>query len=201
VAAKAPAGGPYLPLDKPSLETLNLAMQELEQRADLRTDLFTLTESRLFEARLSSLMVPSSKPVDGPIGSPFGFRSDPFTGRAALHAGLDFTADIGTPIFAAAGGVVLSTEWHPQYGHLLEVDHGNGLVTRYAHTSKILVKNGDLIKRGQEVALVGTTGRSTGPHLHFEVLLDGVPQNPARFLAAAPAEPMKLQLAGQAAPR
>ena len=185
-ASAPPAGGLYVPLNRPSLEQLNEAMQNLEQAADLRGDLFTLTESRLFEARLSSLMVPSSRPIDTPVGSPFGFRSDPFTGRAALHTGLDFTADPGTPIMAAAGGVVLSTEWHPQYGQLLEIDHGNGLVTRYAHTSKILVKAGDLIKRGQVVAQVGTTGRSTGPHLHFEVLLDGVPQNPTRFLASAP---------------
>jgi murein DD-endopeptidase MepM/ murein hydrolase activator NlpD len=194
--AKGGAGGPYLPLGNPSLETLNLAMQELEQKADLRTDLFTLAESRLFEARLTALMVPSSKPVDGPVGSPFGFRADPFTGRAALHAGLDFPADVGTPILAAAGGVVLSTEWHAQYGNLLEIDHGNGLVTRYAHTSKLLVKTGDLIKRGQQVALVGNTGRSTGPHLHFEVLLDDVPQNPARFLAGNPSDIVKLRLAG-----
>lgn len=194
-ASKGGTGGPYLPLDHPSLETLNLAMQELEQKADLRTDLFTLAESRLFEARLTALMVPSSKPVDGPVGSPFGFRADPFTGRAALHTGLDFSADVGTPIMAAAGGVVLSTEWHPQYGNLLEIDHGNGLVTRYAHTSKLLVKTGDLVKRGQGVALVGNTGRSTGPHLHFEVLLDGVPQNPARFLAGAPTDTVKLRMA------
>jgi len=187
VSTTAPAGGLYLPLDHPSLEQLNQTLESMAQQADLRTDLFTLTESRLFEARLSSLMVPSSRPVDGPVGSPFGFRSDPFTGRAALHTGLDFTADPGTPILAAAGGVVLSTDPHPQYGNLLQIDHGNGLVTRYAHTSKILVKVGDLVKRGQEVALVGTTGRSTGPHLHFEVLLDSVPQNPARFLAGAPA--------------
>lgn len=195
--AKGGAGGPYLPLANAGLDTLNLAMQELEQKADLRTDLFTLAESRLFEARLTALMVPSSKPVDGPIGSPFGFRADPFTGRAALHSGLDFQADVGTPVVAAAGGLVLSTEWHSQYGNLLEIDHGNGLLTRYAHTSKLLVKTGDLVKRGQLVALVGTTGRSTGPHLHFEVLLDGVPQNPARFLAGTPSDAVKLRLASR----
>jgi murein DD-endopeptidase MepM/ murein hydrolase activator NlpD len=77
---------------------------------------------------------------------------------------------------------VMSAEWHPAYGHMIELDHGNGLVTRYAHASKVLVRSGDVIKRGQKVALVGSSGRSTGPHLHFEVLLDGVPQDPARFL-------------------
>ncbi|MBQ0944217.1 M23 family metallopeptidase [Ideonella sp. 4Y16] len=179
------AGGPYLPLDHPSLEVLNEAMSQLEQRVELHADVFTLTESRLFEKRLASLMLPSSRPIDAPIGSAFGFRADPFTGRPALHTGQDFQAAPGTPIFSAAGGVVTSTAWHPQYGQLLEIDHGNGLSTRYAHTSKILVNTGDIVKRGQQVALVGNSGRSTGPHLHFEVLIDGVPQNPSRFLAAA----------------
>ena len=101
---------------------------------------------------------------------------------AALHTGLDFPAPTGTPIAAAAGGVVLTAEFHPQYGQMIELDHGNQLVTRYAHASRMLVKPGDLVKRGQKIAEVGSTGRSTGPHLHFEVLVDGVHQNPARFL-------------------
>jgi murein DD-endopeptidase MepM/ murein hydrolase activator NlpD len=176
-------GGPFVPLSRPSLDELNQAIQHLEERTEHGTDLFTMVESRLFETRLQSLLVPSTVPVEGPVGSGFGFRSDPFTGRAALHTGLDFPTETGTPIQAAAGGVVLSTDYHHAYGNLLEIDHGNGLVTRYAHASKILVKAGDLVKRGQVVAEVGSTGRSTGPHLHFEVLLEGVPQNPARFLA------------------
>jgi murein DD-endopeptidase MepM/ murein hydrolase activator NlpD len=180
-------GGPFVPLDHPTLRQLNDALSDLDQQVDLRSDVFTLAESRLFESRLTALMVPNSRPIDGPVGSGYGFRSDPFTGRAALHTGLDFPADVGTPIRAAAGGVVVSTDVHPEYGNLLVIDHGNGLVTRYAHTSKILVKVGDLVRRDQVVALVGTTGRSTGPHLHFEVLVDGVTQNPARFLAAGPA--------------
>ncbi|TDM08652.1 MAG: peptidase M23 [Ideonella sp. MAG2] len=180
------AGGPFVPMDQPTLEQLNNTITTMEQSLDQQGDLFTLAESRLFEKRLSSLMVPNSKPIDVPVGSGFGFRSDPFTGRAALHTGLDFAAPHGTPIMAAAGGVVLSTDYHPQYGNLLELDHGNGLVTRYAHTSRILVKTGDLIKRGQLVAHVGSTGRSTGSHLHFEVLVEGVPQDPARFLAGGP---------------
>lgn len=197
-AASAASGGPYLPLEHPSLKQLNDAMAILDEQANLQSDLFTLTESRLFESRMSSLMIPSSRPVEGPVGSGFGFRSDPFTGHAALHTGLDFPAPIGTPIKAAAGGVVLSTDWHSDYGNLLQIDHGNGVVTRYAHTSKILVKVGDLVRRGQEVALVGTTGRSTGPHLHFEVVLDGVPQNPARFLALGPDTPTVAAADGKA---
>jgi murein DD-endopeptidase MepM/ murein hydrolase activator NlpD len=117
------------------------------------------------------------------VGSGFGFRADPFSGRAALHTGLDFPSEVGTPVHAAAGGVVLMSEVHPEYGRLVELDHGNGLVTRYAHNSKVLVKAGDLVKRGQVISEVGTSGRSTGAHLHFEVLVDGVPQDPAKFLA------------------
>ncbi|MDH4289920.1 MAG: M23 family metallopeptidase [Aquincola sp.] len=186
-------GGPYVPglsvNDRESLDALLSDMDGLDVRTDQTIDLFTLIESRLLEGRLTQLLVPSTAPVVGPVGSGFGFRIDPFTGHGALHMGLDFPADVGTPILAAAGGVVVSTQVHPAYGRLVEIDHGNGLVTRYAHTSKILVKNGDLVKRGQLVAQVGNTGRSTGPHLHFEVLVDGVPQNPARFLAGRGSAP------------
>jgi murein DD-endopeptidase MepM/ murein hydrolase activator NlpD len=188
--ASAPAkgqGGPFVPgltmNDRISMEALNTSVATLDERTDQTIDLFTLIESRLLEGRLAQLLVPSSQPVDGPVGSGFGFRPDPFTGRGALHTGLDFLADVGTPIMAAAGGMVVNVEVHPGYGNLVEIDHGNGLMTRYAHASKVMVKQGDLVKRGQLVAQVGNTGRSTGPHLHFEVLVDKVPQNPARFLA------------------
>jgi murein DD-endopeptidase MepM/ murein hydrolase activator NlpD len=97
---------------------------------------------------------------------------------------LDFQADHGTSIFAAAAGVVVTQEYHPAFGNLIEVDHGNDLITRYAHSSRVLVKKGDLIKRGQKIAEVGTTGRSTGAHLHFEVLVRGIAQDPQKFLNA-----------------
>jgi murein DD-endopeptidase MepM/ murein hydrolase activator NlpD len=178
-------GGPFIPLAQPSLEQLGDALDALEQQAEQQMGVFTLVESRLFQARLSALMVPSTQPVDASVGSGFGFRRDPFTDRPALHTGLDFEAESGTPILAAAGGVVIGVGRHPAYGNLLEIDHGNGLVTRYAHCSSIKVKPGDIVKRGHVVALSGNTGRSTGPHLHFEVLVDGVPQDPAKFLAGA----------------
>jgi murein DD-endopeptidase MepM/ murein hydrolase activator NlpD len=191
--ASAPAqggggqGGPFVPglsdSQRVTLDALNASMDLMNVRTDQYTDLFTLIESRLLEGRLAQLLIPSTRPVEGPVGSGFGFRTDPFTGLGALHTGLDFPADVGTPIVAAAGGVIINIENHPAYGNMVEIDHGNGLVTRYAHTSKVLVKAGDLVRRGQAVALVGNTGRSTGPHLHFEVLVDRVPQNPARFLA------------------
>lgn len=184
-------GGPFVPARQPSFDELQRVVAGLDAVADWQTDLFTFSESRLLRARLEALRVPSAAPVDGPVGSGFGFRADPISGRAALHTGLDFPADAGTPIMASAAGVVTTTEWHPEYGHTVDVDHGNGLVTRYAHCLRIHVKPGQLVKRGQVIAEVGSTGRSTGPHLHFEVLLEGVPQDPARFLAgaAAPVEP------------
>jgi murein DD-endopeptidase MepM/ murein hydrolase activator NlpD len=161
----------YLPLERPTLEQLDQVLDMLGDRADQTADLFTLAESRLFEQRMRALMVPSVMPVEGPVGSGFGFRLDPFSGRTALHTGLDFPADIGTPVRAAAGGVVVTVGWHPQYGQVLEIEHGSGLTTLYAHLSTARAE-------------VGNSGRSTGPHLHFEVLLEGVPQDPARFLAA-----------------
>jgi murein DD-endopeptidase MepM/ murein hydrolase activator NlpD len=177
-------GGPFVPAKSASLDQLKSIVGALDLETDQRTDLFTLFEARLFESRMQSLMVPTSKPVDVSVGSGFGFRTDPFTGQAALHTGLDFPADVGTPVMAAAGGVVQLSEYQPQYGNVVELDHGQGLVTRYAHNSKVLVKTGDIVKRSQVIAEVGTTGRSTGPHLHFEVRVEGVAQDPAKFLAA-----------------
>jgi murein DD-endopeptidase MepM/ murein hydrolase activator NlpD len=197
----AAAGGPFVPMSWPSLAELNRALQGLDDAVQTQGDLLTLAESRLLESRLRTLMVPSSRPVDAAVGSGFGFRADPFTGRGALHTGLDFPSPVGTPIRAAAGGVVRAAEPHPEYGLMLEIDHGNGLSTRYGHTSKILVKAGDLVRRGQVVAAVGSTGRSTGPHLHFEVLVDGIPQDPQRFLAGpAGAAPPAQTAALRAAP-
>jgi murein DD-endopeptidase MepM/ murein hydrolase activator NlpD len=186
-AASSAQGGPFVPPQAATFEQLKSIVESLDQSTDQSSDLFTMIESRLLESRLKSLMIPNSAPVVGPVGSGFGFRTDPFTSRPALHTGLDFPADVGTRILAAAGGVVLLTETHPAYGHMIEIDHGNGLITRYAHTSKMLVRAGDIVKRGQLIAEVGNSGRSTGPHLHFEVLVDGVPQDPAKFLAGGDA--------------
>jgi hypothetical protein len=168
-----------------TLEELQSTLADLETLAEQRVDLMTVMESRLFDQKIRKMMVPTQQPVlAGHLGSSFGWRIDPFTGRSALHTGLDFQAEPGTSILAAAGGVVVTQEVHPAYGNMVEIDHGNDLITRYAHASRVWVKKGDLIKRGQKVADVGTTGRSTGPHLHFEVLVQGVPQDPQKFLAA-----------------
>ena len=168
-----------------TMQELQATLADLDKITDQRVDLMTLMESRLFDQKIKKLMVPTHQPVVGGIlGSPFGWRIDPVNGRSALHTGLDFPAEHGTPILAAAGGVVVTQEYHPAYGKMVEVDHGNDLITRYAHASKVLISKGDLIKRGQKIAEVGSTGRSTGSHLHFEVLVQGVFQDPQKFLLA-----------------
>jgi murein DD-endopeptidase MepM/ murein hydrolase activator NlpD len=164
-------------------EELMQTLKDLEALSTQKMDVLTVMESRLFDQKISKLLVPTAQPVPGShLGSAFGWRIDPINGRSALHTGLDFQADPGTPILAAAGGVVVVQEYHAAYGNMVEIDHGNKLVTRYAHASATFVKKGDLVKRGQKIAAVGSTGRSTGPHLHFEVLADGSPQDPQKFL-------------------
>lgn len=183
--SKPGQGGFLVPGPALTMQELQKTLDDLDQLTQQRTDLLTVIESRLFEQKIKKMMVPTQSPVPtASLGSTFGWRVDPFTGRSALHTGLDFPSEPGTAIYAAAGGVVVTQEFHPQYGNMIEIDHGNDLITRYAHSSKVYVKKGDLIKRGQKIAEVGTTGRSTGPHLHFEVLVQGVPQDPQKFLTA-----------------
>lgn len=178
-------GGALVSARPLTMEELQATLADLDRLTDQRVDLMTVMESRLFDEKIKKMMVPTQKPVaGGSLGSPFGWRIDPMNGRAALHTGLDFPSATGTPILAAAGGVVVTQEYHADYGNMVEVDHGNDLITRYAHASRVMVRKGDLVKRGQRIAEVGTTGRSTGPHLHFEVLVQGVYQNPQKFLAA-----------------
>ncbi|MCU0925374.1 MAG: M23 family metallopeptidase [Hydrogenophaga sp.] len=179
------SGGALIGSRSLTVEELHSAMKQLDQASGSRIDWLTAVETRLFDQKIQRTMVPTEEPVKGGrVGSPFGFRIDPITGRSALHTGLDFPSDVGTPIYAAAGGVVVVQEYHHAYGNMVEIDHGNELITRYAHASAVHVNKGDIVKRGQKIAEVGSTGRSTGPHLHFEVLVSGVPQDPQRFLAA-----------------
>jgi murein DD-endopeptidase MepM/ murein hydrolase activator NlpD len=179
------AGGALVADTELGLDELMRSVDRLDGVTGSQIDWLTVIESRLFDQKIQRSLVPTEEPVEGGrVGSRFGFRIDPITGRRAMHTGLDFPADTGTPILAAAGGVVVVQEYHAAYGNMVEIDHGNDLITRYAHASKVHVKKGDIVRRGQPIAEVGSTGRSTGPHLHFEVWVSGVPQDPKRFLEA-----------------
>ena len=175
-----------LPPQNLSLAQFREKLSGVAQQVEGRTDMLGVLETQLLEQAVKKKLLPSMMPVNARFNvSGFGQRVDPFTGQWAMHEGIDFLADMGSPIMAAAAGVVVFAGFHPQYGYAVDIDHGNDLVTRYAHTSKIFVKEGDVVQRGQKIAEVGSTGRSTGPHLHFEVRFKGVPQNPARFLFAS----------------
>ncbi len=185
---KAPGrGGPAPTLSRDlSVDEFASLLSELSHSVEERSDQLTVLEALLVSNSANKKFLPTLAPVDGGwLSSSFGWRIDPFTGQKSFHEGLDFPSESGTSIAAAASGKVIFADVHPQYGKMIEVDHGNGLVTRYAHASQLFVKEGDLVVRGQKIAAVGSTGRTTGPHLHFEVRLNGVPQNPARFLLSA----------------
>jgi murein DD-endopeptidase MepM/ murein hydrolase activator NlpD len=161
-------------------------LAKLGRQVDERTDQLGVLEALLVQDSANRRFLPTLVPIaDAWFSSNFGYRIDPFTGLQTFHEGIDLPADPGTSVIAAASGKVVEAGWHPQYGKILVIDHGNSLVSRYAHASHVYVGEGDLVVRGQHVAAVGSTGRSTGPHLHFEVRLDGVPQDPARFLRSA----------------
>jgi murein DD-endopeptidase MepM/ murein hydrolase activator NlpD len=149
---------------------------------------YRINVARAQAERLASTVgaVPLRKPVEGEIetSSSFGVRIDPFLARPAMHTGLDFRGDTGEAIRVTAGGTVVSAGWSGGYGRMVEVDHGNGLSTRYGHLSEIDVKVGQTVKSGQAIGRMGSTGRSTGPHLHYETRIDGEAVDPHRFLHA-----------------
>jgi len=176
-------GGPEINAQPVTEEQLQAQITELMVEIERRSDRLSVFEAKLLQQKIKEDMLPSKSPVEvGYNSSSFGWRADPFTGRTAFHEGLDFTASIGTPIYAAAGGIVTAVEEAPDYGKFVKIDHGSGIETRYAHTSMILVKVGDIVKQGQLIAKVGNTGRSTGPHLHFEVRLNGEALDPRKYL-------------------
>lgn len=177
-------GGPLIELSQPiGTGDLDEQIEQLVRAVEHRTDFLAAVEASLIEKRSSASRMPTALPVKAQYNSSaFGWRIDPFTGLRAMHEGVDFSAPVGTPIAAAAGGVVVSAMPHPQYGNLVEIDHGNGYTTRYAHCDKILVTQGQVVKSGQQIATVGDTGRSTGPHLHFEVRYREAALNPTQFL-------------------
>lgn len=167
-----------------SMTDLEDRLAKLSRQLDNRSDLYGVVDAELRDLMVRRKSMPTMLPVHAARGSVFGKRIDPFTGQLAMHEGIDFEVDSGTPVHAAAGGVVIFAGPHPQYGNLVEIDHGDGLSTRYAHLSKILVTKGEIVLRGREVGRSGATGRATGPHLHFEVRYKAVAVNPDRFLAA-----------------
>jgi murein DD-endopeptidase MepM/ murein hydrolase activator NlpD len=166
-------GGPYEAVEPvraadPSFKALFMSWKQLEQLEQ------------------GTIAIPSTEPVKGTaFTSGFGVRSDPFRGRAAMHAGIDLAGPMGTPIMATADGTVGRSEWVNGYGNLVELDHGRGIQTRYGHLSRSMVSAGQKVKRGDVIALMGSTGRSTGSHLHYEVRIDGKAVNPIPFMQSS----------------
>ena len=181
----APAtGGPEVPVADgvPPLDFLRSVDALSTQLVDREKQLAVL-ENIMMSKNLLQQVRPSGRPVrDGYLSSYFGIRSDPFTGHRAVHYGVDYAGDVGDDILATASGVVTHANPRLGYGLMVEITHGDGLVTRYAHLSEALVAPGDVIKKGQVIARMGSSGRSTGPHVHFEVLRDGKLVNPATYI-------------------
>jgi len=182
------AGGPLV--DEPFVEAmpmteddLQVAITKLVEAISSRDEYMHDVEANVLQSSVLKDMLPNSKPISaGYKSSSFGWRTDPFKGTKAFHEGLDFTAKTGTPIRAAADGIVTSSGKYSAYGNMVKLDHGSGLETRYAHASKLLVSVGERVVKGQKIALVGTTGRSTGPHLHYEIRLNGHALDPRKYL-------------------
>ena len=169
-------GGPLVPID--DLSRLEFDLSRLEGTLAELSDAAT-------EQEVETMAYPSRMPVPGarvPVSSHYGTRRDPFTGRLARHTGLDIPARHGAPILASGGGRVLSAGYKGAYGQTVVIDHGDGLATLYGHASRLLVRAGDVVMPQQKIALVGSTGRSTGPHLHFEVIRDGQRIEPREYL-------------------
>ncbi len=167
------------PLDQADL---SLSFEKTSVKAKRVEREITLLFERIASQKDLLSATPSVRPTGGWLSSGFGYRTDPFTKRKRLHKGLDFAANIGTPIFAPADGVISFAGREGGYGKIVSIDHGYGLVTRFAHTSRLLVKTGQKISRWDKIAEVGNTGRSSGPHLHYEVRLNGVPVNPEKYI-------------------
>ncbi|WP_228141636.1 M23 family metallopeptidase [Marinobacter sp. X15-166B] len=184
----AAVGGPDEGMPGESLATpeLSAVIAELESRIAGREQQLRLLDSLLSRKRLEDQRFVAGRPVTwGWLSSPYGYRTDPFTGRRTWHGGVDLAGKEGSDIIAVAAGVVTVAEDRGGYGNLIEVDHGNGLVTRYAHCKSLKAKVGDIVQKGQVIALMGSTGRSTGPHVHFEVLRNGRTENPEHYIRRA----------------
>lgn len=175
-------GGGGIARDMPPAE-LRARLGALESEYRVAGTQLSVLETLLFNRELDRNMVPSREPIAGSfVTSGFGGRADPFGGGSQFHKGIDFQASIGDPVLAVADGVVSFAGDRSGYGNTVEIDHGNGYVTRYAHNSRLSRQVGDLVRAGQEIAKAGSSGRSTGAHVHFELWQDGVVVNPRKFL-------------------
>ncbi|WP_414674711.1 M23 family metallopeptidase [Lysobacter sp.] len=184
--------GPVRDMTKPELDE---GMATLDAQFKASGEQLSVLESLLFNRQLDMNAVPGREPIaNSYITSGFGGRADPFSGGHANHKGIDFKANVGDPVLAVADGVVSYSGVRSGYGNVIEVDHGNGYVTRYAHNSRLTRKVGELVRAGQEIAKAGSTGRSTGAHVHFEVWENGRVVNPRNFLSQQ--SPLKMQIKG-----
>src|SRR5271168_2058059 len=162
---------------------LTAMVDDLQTQLSSREQELGVLENLILTRELNKQVYPEGRPVqEGWISSYFGQRADPFTGYSAVHKGLDFAGPEGTKVTAVAAGLVTYSGERSGYGVMVEINHGNGLSTRYCHNEQLLIKQGDMVRKGQDLALMGSTGRSTGPHLHFEVLKNGVQVDPLRFV-------------------
>lgn len=177
-------GGPESAGEGPVVPALDAMLDSMDAQIDDRRRQLTALQNLIMTRELARQIVPGGRPIEaGYISSLYGQRTDPFDGNQATHRGLDFAGVAGTQVLAVADGIVSHTGLDGGYGRMIEITHGNGYVTRYAHNAKILVQPGQTVKRGDAIALMGSTGRSTGPHVHFEVLRDGKPMNPLSFVS------------------
>lgn len=176
----ADSGADGQPAQIPSLTSM---VDDLQTQLSSREQQLGVLENLILTRELNKQVYPEGRPVqDGWISSYFGRRADPFTGYTAVHKGLDFAGPEGTKVVSVAAGLVTFAGERSGFGEMVEINHGNGMATRYCHNEKLLVKQGDMVRKGQELALMGSTGRSTGPHLHFEVLKNGTQVDPLRFI-------------------
>ena len=176
-------GGPFVPEKNLSETELQSFIDKLTLDIEKHEEYYNNLEAIYLKQSVFKDTLPNASPVNVPFNSSsYGWRVDPFLGVRAFHEGLDFSADVGQPIKATAAGIVIAAEVSPEYGNVVRISHGSGLETRYAHASKLLVKEGDRIKKNQVIALVGNTGRSTGPHLHYEIRMNGESLDPRKYL-------------------
>ncbi|MCG6867797.1 MAG: M23 family metallopeptidase [Gammaproteobacteria bacterium] len=163
-----------------------VAMSTMQKQLDGRQDQLRVLDDLLLSRELSREILPSGSPIrSGWLSSGYGRRNDPFTGKKTFHKGLDFAGKQGSDVIAVAGGVVSIAEKRGDYGYLIEIDHGGRYATRYGHNDKLYVSVGEAVHKGQVIAAIGSSGRSTGPHVHFEVWKDGKRVNPGRFVQAS----------------